>query len=219
MHLVPKISRKRGSYVHDTTRVITRFYLPGEDKRVKKILYRIMNLSEEESAIVLEKLIAGFSDRHRDIIKIFERHFHKLKRFMPLNTKLSEQKKILIGAYFTMEYSVESAALFNPSIVLHPNQTELQKDSIRFIMSFRAIGEGHISSIEFRSGKIDACNQISMDHISKFVETPQIQFNPTYDKHLFQLKLNEMNACNEITTYLFERLPPQFSYKQVCRRR
>jgi len=76
------------------------------------------------------------------------------------------------------------------------------------------VGEGHISSIEFRSGKIDADNNISIDPISAFVETPAIQLNPTFDKRLFQLKLNEMNACNEITTYLLDRLPPTFTYEQ-----
>ena len=84
-----------------------------------------------------------------------------------------------------MEYSVESAALFNPSIVPHPDQSNVPKGSLRFIMSFRSTGEGHISSISFRSGIIDNNNSFTFDHVSEFVETPDIQLNPIYDHHLF----------------------------------
>ena len=76
------------------------------------------------------------------------------------------------------------------------------------------MGEGHISSIEFRSGKIDTDNNIFLDSVSNFVDTLEIELNPTFDKYLFQLKLNEMSACNEITTYLLDRLPPEFTYDQ-----
>ena len=214
MNIAKSVLRKRGRYIKDTTRVIARLYLPGGDDRIRKIIERILDLSEEESSEVLEQVLTNFSHRHRDIWVTFENNFQRIRKLIPEDRVLSDKKRALIGAYFTMEYSIESAALFNPSIVLHPIQTNLPGGSIRFIMSFRAIGEGHISSIEFRSGKIDKDNKISLDPISDFVETPEIQLNPTFDKHLFQLKLNEMDACNEITTYLLERLPPEFTYEQ-----
>ncbi|MDY7036661.1 MAG: glycoside hydrolase family 130 protein, partial [Thermodesulfobacteriota bacterium] len=214
MKIAKKVLRKRGRYIKDTTRVIARFYFPGSNARIRKIIERVLDLSEEGSSEVLEQVLTNFSHRHRDIWVTFENNFQRIQTFIPEDLVLSDKKRALIGAYFTMEYSIESAALFNPSIVLNPIQTNLPEGSIRFIMSFRAIGEGHISSIEFRSGKIDKDNKISLDPISDFVETPEIQLNPTFDKHLFQLKLNEMDACNEITTYLLERLPPEFTYEQ-----
>jgi predicted GH43/DUF377 family glycosyl hydrolase len=122
---------------------------------------------------------------------------------------------MLIGAYFTMEYSVESAALFNPSIVPHPDQSNLPEGSLRYIMSFRSVGEGHISSISFRSGEIDNNNSFIFDPVSEFVETPYIQLDPVYDRHLFQLKLNEMNACNETTTRILEQLSDEFTYNHL----
>jgi predicted GH43/DUF377 family glycosyl hydrolase len=173
-----------------------------------------LDLSEEKTSELFEQVLTNFSDRHRDIGLIFENNFQKIQTLIPEDAVMSDKKRALIGAYFTMEYSIESAALFNPSIVLHPIQADLPEGSLRFIMSFRAVGEGHISSIEFRSGKIDADNNISLDPISNLVETPAIQLNPTFDKYIFQLKLNEMNACNEITTYLLDRLPPEFTYEQ-----
>jgi hypothetical protein len=93
-----------------------------------------------------------------------------------------------------MEYSIESAALFNPSIVPHPDQSHLKKGSLRFIMSLRATGEGHISSIVFRSGVLDRHNKFLFDPISDFVETPDLQLDPVYKRNPFQLKLNEMGA-------------------------
>ena len=128
---------------------------------------------------------------------------------------LSETKKSLIGAYFTMEYSIESAALFNPSIVPHPDQSNLAKGSLRFIMSLRATGEGHISSIVFRSGVLVRQNALLFDPVSEYVETPDILYNLIYNRHLFQLKLNEMGACNEVTAYLLKRLPDEFTYSQL----
>jgi predicted GH43/DUF377 family glycosyl hydrolase len=114
-----------------------------------------------------------------------------------------------------MEYSVESAALFNPSIVLHPDQSHLDKGSLRFIMSLRAIGEGHVSSIVFRSGVLDEHNTFIFDALSRYLEKPDIHLNPIYDRHLFQLKLNEMGACNEVTAHLLAKLPEDFTCDEL----
>jgi predicted GH43/DUF377 family glycosyl hydrolase len=117
-----------------------------------------------------------------------------------------------------MEYSIESAALFNPSIVLHPDQSYLDKGSLRFIMSLRAVGEGHVSSIVFRSGVLDRDNTFVFDPVSHYVERPDIHFNPVYDRHLFQLKLNEMGASNEVTAHLLDQLPEDFNYNELKER-
>ena len=114
-----------------------------------------MDLPDTTAENLLAQIMIDFSERHKDIRHVFERHLNEVKDYVPRDAVLSETKMALIGAYFTMEYSIESAALFNPSIVPHPDQSHLDKGSLRFIMSLRATGEGHISSIVFRSGVLD----------------------------------------------------------------
>jgi hypothetical protein len=109
----------------------------------------------------MAQIMADFSRRHEDIGHIFERHLNVVKDYLPRDKMLSDVQRALIGAYFTKEYSIESAALFNPSIVPHPDQSHLKKGSLRFIMSLRATGEGHISSIVFRSGVLDRDKYVS----------------------------------------------------------
>jgi predicted GH43/DUF377 family glycosyl hydrolase len=128
---------------------------------------------------------------------------------------LSDVQRDLIGAYFTKEYSIESAALFNPSIVPHPDQSHLKKGSLRFIMSLRATGEGHVSSIVFRSGVLDRHNRFLFDPISDFVETPDLQLDAVYKRNPFQRKLNEMGAGNEITAHILNQLPEDFTYNEL----
>ena len=211
----PKINRKKKKILGDSSRVITRLHMPDGAHRVVKITRRIADLPDTTAENLLAQIMLDFSKRHRDIGRVFERHLNEVKDCIPPDAVLSETKKTLIGAYFTMEYSVESAALFNHSIVPHPDQSHLDKDSLRFIMSLRATGEGHVSSIVFRSGVLVRHNTFLFDPISDYVETPDVHLNPVYDRHLFQLKLNEMEACNEITAYLLEHLPEDFSYNEL----
>ena len=142
-----KVKRKGHKILGDISRVITRLHLPDDRYRISKIIQRIMNLSETAAKNLINQIMAGFSVRHEDIGHIFERHLNEVKDYLPRNTMLSDVQKALIGAYFTKEYAIESAALFNPSIVPHPDQSHLKKGSLRFIMSLRATGEGHISTI------------------------------------------------------------------------
>ena len=128
---------------------------------------------------------------------------------------LSDAQRFLIGAYFTKEYSIESAALFNPSIVPHPDQSHLKKGGLRFIMSLRATGEGHISSIVFRSGILDRQNRFFFDPISDYVETPDLQLDPVYKRNPFQRKLKEMGAGNEVTAHILDQLPEDFKYDDL----
>ena len=210
-----KVERKTNKIVGDTSRVITCLHLPEERYRISKIIQRIMNLSETAAKNLITQIMAGFSGRHEDIGHIFERHLNEVKDYLPRDAMLSDVQRALIGAYFTKEYSIESAALFNPSIVPHPDQSHLKKGSLRFIMSLRATGEGHVSSIVFRSGVLDGHNSFLFDPISDFVETPDLQLDPGYDRHLFQLKLNEMEACNEVTEHILDQLPEDFTYNEL----
>jgi predicted GH43/DUF377 family glycosyl hydrolase len=210
-----KVERKTNKIVGDTSRVITRLHLPDDRYRISKIIQRIMSLSETAAKNLITQIMVDFSGRHEDIGHIFERHLNEVKDYLPRDTMLSDVQRALIGAYFTMEYSIESAALFNPSIVPHPDQGDLDEGSLRFIMSLRAIGEGHVSSIVFRSGVLDRHNTFIFDPTTDYVERPDVHLNPVYDRHLFQLKLNEMEAGNEVTAHILDQLPEDFSYNEL----
>ncbi len=213
-----KIKRKKKKILGDSSRVIVRLHMPDSASRIKRIILRVVGLPDATAENLLEQVMLDFSERHRDIKRIFELNLNKVKDHIPRNTELSETKKALVGAYFSMEYSIESAALFNPSIVPHPDQSQLDKRSLRFIMSLRATGEGHVSSIVFRSGLLDQDNVILFDPISDYLVTPELQLDPVYDRQLFQLKLNEMGSCNETTAYLLDQLPDFFTYNELKRK-
>ena len=214
----PILRRRRKRIENDPARVITRVHLPLRGVRIRRIVKRVLLMPEEQASFVLRLVYADFSDRHRDIDEIFQDHYKVVSRFVAREEQPSKVKQQLIGAYFTMEYSIESAALFNPSIVLHPDQSGLRPGDVRFIMSLRAVGEGHISSIEFRSGIINDENAIIFDHLGDYVERAELKLDRSYDKYLFQLKLNEMKACNEVTTRFLEGLPDEFTFRQLSDR-
>ena len=210
-----KVERKANKIIGDTSRVITRLHLPDERYRISKIIQRIMSLSETAAKSLITQIMIDFSGRHEDIGHIFERHLNEVKDYLPRDTMLSDVQRALIGAYFTKEYAIESAALFNPSIVPHSDQSHLKKGSLRFIMSLRATGEGHVSSIVFRSGVLDRHNRFLFDPISDYVETPDLQLDPVYKRNPFQRKLNEMGAGNEITVYVLNQMPEDFTYNEL----
>jgi len=214
----PKVKRKKIQILRDTSRVITRLHLPGGIARIPKILDRVLQLTEPEADELMEKILLEFSDRHKDIKRVLDGHYGDISEYVPEGRQLSEVKRLLCGACFTMEYAIESAALFNPSIVPDPDQNHVPDGSIRFIMSLRATGEGHISSIVFRSGIIDENNSIFFNSPSEFVETPDIRVDPVYTRHLFQLKLHEMNVMNETTDRVLAQLSDEFTYHQLKER-
>lgn len=217
-HLQLQVKRKANKIVGDTSRVIARPHMPDDISRISKIIHRIMGLSETAARQLLDQIMVDFSGRHEDLGHIFERHLSEVKGYLPRDAKLSDDQKALIGAYFTKEYAIESAALFNPSIVPHPDQSRLKKGSLRFVMSLRATGEGHISSIVFRSGVLDRHNKFLFDPISDFVETPDLQLDPVYKRTVFQRKLNEMGAISEITVHIMNQLPEDFTYNELLKK-
>ncbi|HEY3389338.1 MAG TPA: glycosidase, partial [Prolixibacteraceae bacterium] len=160
------MNRKKFVFSPDSTRVIARF-LYISDERSADIIRKVLAMPPKEVNVAMSQLLRGYSRRHRNISRIFERYFDRLS---PIFDKievdeedLSAAQKALIGSYFTMEYSIESAAFFNPSIVEDPDQSETRSDEVRVIFSFRATGEGHISSIVFRSGILDKNNNLVIE--------------------------------------------------------
>lgn len=158
----------------DSSRVIVKPHIPTDINRTKRIITRVLNLPEEEVGKILERVISNFSYRHKNIWQILEDNYNEIKKYIPENTDITNNRKILMGSYFSCEYSVQSAAFFNPSIVVHPNQSGLEEGSLRFILSFRSVGEGHLSSIEFRSGIMDNNCNFSFDKVSRYAQRPQV---------------------------------------------
>ena len=196
-------------------RVVFRPFAPTAAERALKICARVVALSEAE----VERLILGvfneFGERHQQIQRFFANRFEQVKQNLLTDQPLSYSRKLLIGAYFTQEYALESAALFNPSIVWHPDQSGLPEGASRFILSLRATGEGHLSSITFRTGTIDADRQIRLDLTTRYVTVPDLVPNALYDKALFQRKLFEMGLANRFADQVQTGLGDRFTLQEL----
>ncbi|MCW1886005.1 glycoside hydrolase family 130 protein [Luteolibacter flavescens] len=199
----------------ESSRVIIRPFIPGDAKRITTVIGRTLALSEDEVAQQLADVKAEFQERHFDIDSLLLQHYAKIESHVFTHRALSHQRKLLIGALFSGEYALESAALFNPSIVPHPVQDGVAEGALRFVMSLRATGEGHISSIEFRSGQIHADGGIHLDPVTRFVTVPEVLPNPSYEKESFRSKLQEMGFENEWTPELLESLGDHFSRSEL----
>jgi predicted GH43/DUF377 family glycosyl hydrolase len=191
-----KILRHETSLLPECARVILRPFIPGEPWRIKGIIARTLALTDQQVSEELELIRHQFESRHLDIEPVLLSNFHRIEEHLESGKILSHEQRLLIGALFSGEYALESAALFNPSIVPHPDQKGVPSGGLRFIMSLRATGEGHISSIEFRTGNISTDGSITFDSISRFVSEPEIVPNPSYRKESFILKLKEMGFDN-----------------------
>ena len=212
------VNRKKERYYPDSKRVITRFFAHTEMK-AKSIISKISDMSEQEAEISLNQVLREFAKRHRNIIKIFLTNYAKvsqyLNEFPESPEKMSSTKKLLVGSFFTMEYSVESAALFNPSIVKHPEQSGLEEGQERIIMSYRATGESHISSIVFRSGIIDKNNNLTFDPKGNYVAEAETIKDHIYDKNEFIVILQEHEVRNSISTEILSKLNDEFYYTDL----
>ncbi len=176
----------------ESSRVIIRPFIPADNQRVTTIIGRALALTEDEVVEGLSDMRREFDNRHFGIETVLLRNYQKIQHHVFTERPMSRERQLLIGALFSGEYALESAALFNPSIVPHPDQSGLPAGTMRFVMSLRATGEGHISSIEFRSGEIGAHGCITLDPVSRFVTVPELLPNPSYRKPLFVTKLHEM---------------------------
>lgn len=191
----------------DPSRVIARQFVPGDEARIRGIIGRALAFPEPEAERIAVRLKKSFDDRHRDLADAVADHYDAVKQYVPDEASLSESRKLLIGACFTMEYSIEAAALFNPSMVPAIDQSGLPPGSTRFLMSLRATGEGHISSIVFRRGVVDADNHINIEPASPFSRQLDVAEDVQQDKRLFRQKLIEMGAYNQVAQSILDRMP------------
>ena len=187
-------------------------------RRLLDVLARVLMLDDATVSATLEGVLSEFHERHEDIRAIFFDRFKRMEPLLPVDRQLDEPRKLLIGSYFTNEYSLESSALFNPSIVPAPDQSGLAPDELRFILSLRATGEGHISSITFRSGIARTDGTVRLDPVSKFVHSPRPEPAAQYDLHLFRRKLYEMGTHRHAARSATEELPEVFCMADLVAR-
>ena len=215
-----EIKRKNIKFLPDSTRVIARF-LFMDDERALFTIRLVLSMSEKEASLALSQVLRDYSLRHRNVSKIFEKHFNKIAHLLiQLNIEtesLDFSRRILIGSYFTMEYSIESAAFFNPSIIEHPDQLGTGKGETRVILSFRATGEGHISSIVFRTGVLDKNSNLTIEPVGKMLEEAEHIRRHIYNKESFRSQLDEMHEFRTIIPpdLILDKLNDKFTYGEL----
>lgn len=215
------VNRKDQFFYPNPKRVIARFYMPVKKDRAEIIAKKIIELPEKEVNQILNHILAGFSKRHRNITKIFEKSYNELAEVLDnlynRNTPLSLKKKLLIGSYFTTEFSIESTAFFNPSVFEAPDQSNLEEGQKKIIVSFRATGEKHISSIVFRQGIIDKDNSLKFQAEGNLVNEPEVIKRHIYKKKDFLKKLSEMHIHKDILDRVMDNLGDTFIYGELKR--
>lgn len=212
------VERKPNKFYPDPKRTILRFF-ENNDKRSRSIIERVIELPSEEVSKYLDLMLTKFAIRHRNITKTFMQHFEKVKHLLSdINLKTSRMsriQKLLIGAYFTMEYSMESAAFFNPSIVKAPIQYGLVEGKTKVILSFRAIGEGHLSSIVFRMGTVDEQGTFQFLPVGDRIEEAAQVKHHRYSKQNFIQKLKDMKVSTDISSLVLKDLGAHFFYSDL----
>ena len=193
--------------------------MPGGEIRAVRIIEKILALSQEDVRFTLNQVLVNYSQRHRNITRVFENHYRDVENIVQKlvgnGEELPRETKLLIGSYFTMEYSIEAAAFFNPSIIEDPDQTALGEGEKRIIVSFRATGEGHISSIVFRSGIIGNNNNLIFKDPGELVDIPEVVKKHIYDKQTFLDKLFEMHVQRELVGMVMDKLGDHFIYGEL----
>jgi predicted GH43/DUF377 family glycosyl hydrolase len=209
------IERKPVKVYPDPKRVIARFFFNG-DQRAVDVVKHVMSLTEGEVFGIISPLLQEYSKRHRNITKILTRHCKKIKHSIEDAgfdyESLEKYQRLLLGSYFTHEYSIESAAFFNPSIVDDPDQSDLVEGERRVIISFRAVGEGHISSVVFRRALIDRNNDITVMPAGNYIDEAEVIKNAVYNKKLFLKKAADSKIDVEVLDEVGVQLEDKFDY-------
>jgi predicted GH43/DUF377 family glycosyl hydrolase len=210
------VTRSPQRLAANPSRVITRLFVPGQEgferqeSRAGAVLARILALDEGQVRSSLDDVFVRFDGRHRDLAGTFRRHALELADRLDPGKELSDARKLLLGATFTSEYAIEGAALCNPSIVAHPDQAGTVAGSLRFVMSVRGIGEGHRSSIGFRTGVVDAAGGIAIDDPAPFTAAGSPK-PALLDAAVFRSELARLEHAGEAAAYVLEPLGQSFT--------
>ena len=200
----------------DRSRVITRLFVPGQEgfelqeSRAGAVLRRLLALDDDDVQSALEDVITRFDGRHRNIDATFRRHAHELADRLDPDRELTDARMLLLGAMFTSEYAIEGAALCNPSVVAHPDQNGTASDALRFVMSVRGIGEGHRSSIGFRTGLVDGHGGVTFDEPAPFAVVGETSA-ALLDGAIFRVELARLDDAGEGADYVLGALGDRFT--------
>jgi predicted GH43/DUF377 family glycosyl hydrolase len=204
----------------DTSRVVTRLFVPGhegfdqQESRSSTVLQRVLALSDDEVQRSYEDVVARFEGRHHGLSDTFLRHADELSDRLDPERRLTRTRRLLLGATFTSEYAIEGAALCNPSMVMHPDQTGIARDCLRFVMSVRGIGEGHNSSIGFRTGTITGAGDVDLDPAPTFA-TKGRRDEAMFDAEVFKSELRRLRGGGDDAEYVLSHLGPRFSEAEM----
>ncbi|MGY4653832.1 glycoside hydrolase family 130 protein [Mycobacterium sp. URHB0021] len=217
------VTRSPQRLAADPSRVITRLFVPGQeaferqDSRAAAVLARVLALDEDEVRSSLDDVIIRFDGRHRDLVDTFRGHARELADRLDPAMGISEARMLLLGAVFTSEYAIEGAALCNPSMVAHPDQTATAAGSLRFVMSVRGIGEGHCSSIGFRTGVVDAAGNVEIDDPAGFASVGPV-VSSLLDATVLRSELARQDDVSEAADYVLDALGDRFTRAQLDER-
>lgn len=212
------VERTKICLAPDSTRVLLKSFIPGDKNRMQRIFNRILTLTDQQINQQLEILMKGFQHRHKNFKQALLHNYEIATKALDNEIQVSDERRQLFGAFFSNEYSIESAAFFNPSMVPHDDQNNIPEGATHFIMSFRAVGEGHISSIAFRTGIIDKDNEITINPVSRFIGTGKHAPNKKYNKIIFRKKLTEIGCDDYVSDLVVHKLDLEFdifSLKEV----
>lgn len=211
-----KVNRINVRLNPDVRKVIPRFFNTG-DERSRTLINRVMLLPDCQVSELLSQVQHEFRNRYNNIRLVFEKHFELVMHLLSEKERLTitNDKKLLIGSYFTMEYSLEHAALFNPSIVEDPDQSGTEAGEKNVILSFRATGEGHISSLVFKRAKLDKNAQIHFEPGGKYMNQGRVTQQKRNNKKAFKELLSHYPFPDEICTDILSQLNDTFSYKEI----
>ncbi len=198
-------------------RVLVRPFLVGDGVRVRSLMGRLQELSDEEVTNALKEVVGEFATRHADMSAVLRQHYDRARVHLDGWPELSEERQMLAGAYFTSEYALESAALFNPSIVSAPDQSGVAEGDLRFVMSLRATGEGHISSIEFREGVVGSDGSVVLEEAGAMVTEPDRVDAAVYERDLFARKLAEVGLETDYTWSVLHSMSERFTIADLRR--
>lgn len=210
-----RVRRLPVTFTSDIRRVITRYFDPGGEARIRRIVERVIALNAGQVDRLLDDVFLKFHTRHGNIASVLDENYRTAMAMIGESDDFSHNRRMLIGAYLTAEYSIESAALFNPSIVPHHNQRNLPDGAVRFIMSLRATGEGHVSSIVFRTGVIYSDHRIQIDPCSRLTRPGRIVPDKQFEKTLFRRKLRDIGVYEEVADLVLDGLADSFTLAQL----
>ena len=195
--------------------VIALPFFHGGEPRVRSIFRRVAEMRDAEVQTLLDQVLASFSSRHHNLGRVLEEQYDVAAHFIDARDSIDSSRRQLLGSYFTSEYSIASAALFNPSIVAHPDQSDVPAGGLRFIMSLRATGEGHVSSIVFRTGMIQPDHSIHFDPAGALPRRARRSPDQFYLKDLFRRKLQEMAIDQQAVDSVMRFLRDRFTLEEL----